>query len=244
MAALPPHSISDPPRRRLPLQLQRAIRRSLRGCQRKRETELKKKALAKNGNGNAAPIPDAIAVASNGNGRGERAVEAKYEDTEVKIEEERKEENDEDEEKKKVNEVKGIADREEVERQSNTVLKSLMDDKESEMDEDNEGEGEFKLVNEKSKERFMKVFGSVGKGMSREKVENQFDTIPVTEGISDEFDAQMAEKRNARIDEWHASSYIKEKEEVKMMLERYSRKKEKKKEKSLKNEELRKKTML
>jgi hypothetical protein len=45
---------------------------------------------------------------------------------------------------------------------------------------------------------------------------------------------------------WHATSFIKEKEEVKMMLERYSRKKEKKlekknkkkkKEQSLKNEE-------
>jgi hypothetical protein len=51
---------------------------------------------------------------------------------------------------------------------------------------------------------------------------------------------------------WHATSFIKEKEEVKMMLERYSRKKEKKlekknkkkKEQSLKNEELRKKAVL
>jgi pre-mRNA-processing factor 6 len=142
----------------------------------KKRDRAKKRALAKNANGNAAPIPDAIAVASNGKGRGKGAVKAKDEDTEVKNEEEKKE----------ANEVKGIADREEV-------------DTDSETDEANKPEGEFKLVNEKSKERFMKVFGSVGKAMSREKVENQFDTIPVTEGISDEFDAQIAAKRNARI---------------------------------------------
>lgn len=181
-------------------------------------TEVKKVEEKNEENVDAAPVLDTIAVASILNGRGEGAVEVKIE---------------QDEEKKEANGIKGIADREEV-------------DTDSETDEANKPEGEFKLVNNKSKERFMKVFGSVGKAMSREKVENQFDTIPVTEGISDDFDAQMAAKRNARIDKWHATSFIKEKEEVKMMLERYSRKKEKKlekknkkkkKEQSLKNEE-------